>query len=80
MGDMINAYEICIKKLKPVSEHISDLGRTKIWSWVPMGPETKNDCAGEGQQQITALLLKNLQKTDHSGDLQKQLSDCQLLR
>jgi hypothetical protein len=21
-----------------------------------MGPETKNDCAGEGQQQITALL------------------------
>jgi hypothetical protein len=29
---------------------------TKIWSRVPTGPETKNDCAGEGQQQITALL------------------------
>jgi hypothetical protein len=24
------------------------LKRTKIWSWVLMGPETKIDCAGEG--------------------------------
>jgi hypothetical protein len=32
---------------------------------VPTGPENKNDCAGEGQYQITALskLLKNLQIT-----------------
>jgi hypothetical protein len=29
------------------------LQRTKIWSWLPTGPETKNDCAGEGQQQLT---------------------------
>jgi hypothetical protein len=26
------------------------LRRTKIWSWVPKGSETENDCAGEGQQ------------------------------
>jgi hypothetical protein len=32
------------------------LERTKIWSWIPTGPETKNDCAGEGQEEITALL------------------------
>jgi hypothetical protein len=31
------------------------LERTKVWSWVPTGPETKNDCAAESQQQITAL-------------------------
>jgi hypothetical protein len=31
------------------------LERIQIWSWVPTGPETKNDCAGEGQQHITAL-------------------------
>jgi hypothetical protein len=30
--------------------------RTKIWSRVPTGPETKYDCADEGQKQITALL------------------------
>jgi hypothetical protein len=32
------------------------LERTDIWSWVPTGPEAKNDCAGEGQQQSTAML------------------------
>jgi hypothetical protein len=26
-----------------------------MWSWVSMGPETKNDCAGEAQQQFTGL-------------------------
>jgi hypothetical protein len=26
----------------------------------PAGPETKNDCAGEGQQQITGLDLATL--------------------
>jgi hypothetical protein len=31
----------------------SVLKLTKILSWVLMGPKTKNDCAGEGQQQIT---------------------------
>jgi hypothetical protein len=27
----------------PISKHISILERTKIWSWVPTGPENKND-------------------------------------
>jgi hypothetical protein len=31
------------------------LGRTKIWSWVPTGTETKNDCADQVQQQFTRL-------------------------
>jgi hypothetical protein len=31
------------------------LERTKIWSWVPTGSETKNDSAGEGQQQFAGL-------------------------
>lgn len=39
-----------------ISKHVNDLGKTKILLWVPTGPETKNDSAGEGQQQITALL------------------------
>jgi hypothetical protein len=26
-----------------------------MWSWVPTGPEIKNDCAGEDQQQFTGL-------------------------
>jgi hypothetical protein len=29
--------------------------RTKIWSWVPTVRETKNDYAGEDQQQFTGL-------------------------
>jgi hypothetical protein len=29
--------------------------RTKIWSGIPTGPEINNDCAGEGQQQLTGL-------------------------
>jgi hypothetical protein len=24
-----------------------------MWLWVPVGPETKTDCAGEDQQQFT---------------------------
>jgi hypothetical protein len=27
-----------------------------MWSGVPTGPETKNDCAGETHQQLTSLL------------------------
>jgi hypothetical protein len=27
----------------------------KIWSWVPTGPETKNDCASEDGEQFTGL-------------------------
>jgi hypothetical protein len=29
--------------------------RTKIWSWVLTGTKTTKDCAGEDQQQFTAL-------------------------
>jgi hypothetical protein len=39
----------------PISKHINVLERTKIWSWVPTGPETKNDCAGGSQQQFNEL-------------------------
>jgi hypothetical protein len=35
---------------------MSGLGMKKILPWVPTGPESKNGSAGEGQQQITALL------------------------
>jgi hypothetical protein len=33
------------------------LKRAKIRSWIPTGAEIKNDCAGKGQQQITAPLI-----------------------
>jgi hypothetical protein len=42
----------------PVSKHISGLGTNRILVMDPTGPETNNDCAGEGQQQITALLSR----------------------
>jgi hypothetical protein len=32
------------------------LERTYIWFSLPAGTETKNDCAGEDQQKIIALL------------------------
>jgi hypothetical protein len=35
----------------PISKHVKVLERTKIWSWVLTGTETKIDCAGEGQEQ-----------------------------
>jgi hypothetical protein len=38
-----------------ISKHINVLERTKIWLWVQTEPESKNDSAGEDQQQITAL-------------------------
>jgi hypothetical protein len=41
----------------PISKHISGLGKNKT---MVMGPETKNDCADEGQQQITALSLDGM--------------------
>jgi hypothetical protein len=37
----------------PISKHINDLGTNKN---MVMGPDTKNDCAGEGHQQFTAML------------------------
>jgi hypothetical protein len=45
----------------PLGEHEPNfqthkiLRRIKIWSWVPTGSETKNDCAGEDQQQFSGL-------------------------
>jgi hypothetical protein len=32
------------------------LERTKILSWVPTGPVTEHDCAGEDPQQFTETL------------------------
>jgi hypothetical protein len=32
------------------------LEQTKLWSRVPMAPETKNDFAGENQQQFTGIM------------------------
>jgi hypothetical protein len=43
----------------PTVRHIYVLLKSSkdiIRSWVPTGPDTKNGCAGEDQQQITALL------------------------
>jgi hypothetical protein len=34
----------------PFSNTQTTFERTKIWSWIPTGPETMNDCAGEDQQ------------------------------
>jgi hypothetical protein len=36
------------------------LRRTKIWSLVSTGSETKNDCAGEGQKQFIGLNWKRV--------------------
>jgi hypothetical protein len=38
-------------KRRPHFKTRKSLKRTKIWSWVPKGPNTKNNCAGEGRQQ-----------------------------
>jgi hypothetical protein len=38
------------RKGDPISKHINTLAKNKI---LVMGPETKNDCAGESQQQLT---------------------------
>jgi hypothetical protein len=34
----------------PSPKHVKVLERTKMWSWVLKGPETKTDCASEDQQ------------------------------
>jgi hypothetical protein len=39
----------------PISKHINGLGRNKN---LITGPETKNGCAGECQQQFTAMLCR----------------------
>jgi hypothetical protein len=36
-------------------QNTQKLERTKLWSWVPTGPETKNDCAGQDQQHWIGL-------------------------
>jgi hypothetical protein len=42
-------------KRRPHFKTRKSVERTKIRSWVPTGPETKNVYAGEGQQQFTEL-------------------------
>jgi hypothetical protein len=42
--------------LAKTSRNLTDRPKTKInniWSWVPRGSETKNECADEDQRQIT---------------------------
>jgi hypothetical protein len=48
---------LLLSKRRPHFKTRKSLGRTNIWSW-PTGPETKNDCAGEDQQQFTGLNCK----------------------
>jgi hypothetical protein len=40
---------------RPHFKTYRSLERTKVSSWVPTGPDTKNDCGGEGQQQFVEL-------------------------
>jgi hypothetical protein len=42
-------------KRRPNFKTCKSLKWTKIWHWVLTEPETKNDCAGEGQQQFTGV-------------------------
>jgi hypothetical protein len=42
------------KRGPQIKTHVA-LGRINIWLRIPPGPETRNHCGGEGQQQITAL-------------------------
>jgi hypothetical protein len=46
-------------------EGMRGFGSEKVWSWFPTGIETKTNCAGGGQQQITDL-VKNLISNIHS--------------
>jgi hypothetical protein len=50
----INPYPC--RKEGHILKYINVFKIINIWSWVQAGNENKNDCAGEGQQQITALL------------------------
>jgi hypothetical protein len=36
--------------------------KNKIWSRVPKGPETKDDCAGEDQEQFTGLVCPTISR------------------
>jgi hypothetical protein len=51
-----NSRILLLVEEETVLQNTLSVHGTKIWSWVPMGPETKNDCTGEGQKQITAPL------------------------
>jgi hypothetical protein len=42
-----------MSKRRPHLKTRKNLERTKLWSWLAPEPETKIDCAGEAQQQIT---------------------------
>jgi hypothetical protein len=51
----------------PISRHINGLWMNKFWSWVPKGPETKNDCAGEALQKFSILCNNQNCTALHSG-------------
>jgi hypothetical protein len=41
-----------LSKRRPHFKTRKSLERTKIWSWVPTGPDTKHDCAGEASSNL----------------------------
>jgi hypothetical protein len=42
-------------KRRPHFKTSKNVERRQIWSWVPTGSKTKNNCASDGQQQFTRL-------------------------
>jgi hypothetical protein len=50
---LVRSLLLLHRKEDPFSKLKEVLERTKIWSWVPTGPETKIDCAGENQHHFT---------------------------
>jgi hypothetical protein len=45
----------------PISKHVKALERTKVWTWVPTGPETKIGCANY----CSALCYNNFRQIRH---------------
>jgi hypothetical protein len=50
----LNFY-ILRRRILVLKKLVETLERTKIWSWVRTGPETKIYWAGEGQQQFSRM-------------------------
>jgi hypothetical protein len=47
---------LSLKSRPHFQTHKSSWNELKFWPWIPTGSETKNDSAGKGQQQFTAML------------------------
>jgi hypothetical protein len=44
-----------LSKRRPHFKTHKSCETAKIWSWVPRGPKTKNNCAGEDWKKFTGL-------------------------